>query len=91
MSHITGGGLENNLLRVIPEHLKIQIDWTSWQPAPIFHLVQEVGKISFPDLTANLNLGVGMVLVLPETSVAPAQQVLNERGVKSWTLGEVAA
>ncbi|MDR3069968.1 MAG: phosphoribosylformylglycinamidine cyclo-ligase [Propionibacteriaceae bacterium] len=91
MSHITGGGLENNLLRVIPQHLKIQIDWTSWQPAPIFHLVQEVGKISFPDLAATLNLGVGMVMILPESSLATAQQVLRERGVKSWTLGAVTA
>ncbi|MDR1237130.1 MAG: phosphoribosylformylglycinamidine cyclo-ligase [Propionibacteriaceae bacterium] len=91
MSHITGGGLENNLLRVIPDELGIRVDWTSWQPGPIFELVRRVGEVSLPDLRATLNMGVGMVLVLPESSVDAAQRVLAARQVETWVLGEVTA
>ncbi|MCL1838838.1 MAG: phosphoribosylformylglycinamidine cyclo-ligase [Propionibacteriaceae bacterium] len=89
MSHITGGGLENNLLRVIPAHLGIQIDWESWEPAPIFDFVQRAGNVSLDDMRTTLNMGVGMVLVLPASSVDVAGRVLAERQVDTWPLGIV--
>ena len=63
MSHITGGGLANNLARVVPDHLSITVDRASWTPPAIFQLVQQVGSLSQADIEATLNMGVGMVAV----------------------------
>lgn len=87
MSHITGGGLAGNLVRVIPEGIAVELDRATWSPAPIFTLVGEVGGVRLADLEATFNMGVGMAIVLPEPSVAVAQRVLAERGVVSWVLG----
>ncbi len=91
MSHITGGGLANNLVRVFPPGLSATIDRATWTPPPIFSLVQGVGDVSRADIEATLNMGVGMVAVLPANSVVAAQSVLTERGIASWVCGEVTA
>ncbi|MEL4359271.1 MULTISPECIES: phosphoribosylformylglycinamidine cyclo-ligase [unclassified Luteococcus] len=89
MSHITGGGLANNLARVIPDHLSVTLERASWTPPAIFQLVQQVGQVSQTDIEATLNMGVGMVAVLPETALGTAQQALDARGVSNWVLGRV--
>jgi phosphoribosylformylglycinamidine cyclo-ligase len=91
MSHITGGGLANNLARVIPDHLTAEIDRSTWRPAPIFQLVQDVGRVSQADIEATLNMGVGMAVVLPASSVGAARAVLARRGVESWLCGSLRA
>jgi len=90
MSHVTGGGLANNLARVIPGDCEVRIDRTSWQPAPIFSLIGRLGEVSQPDLEATLNMGVGMVVVLPADSVDPAVRLLAGRGLPAWVCGSVA-
>jgi phosphoribosylformylglycinamidine cyclo-ligase len=89
MSHITGGGLANNLARVIPSSYQVQIDRTTWQPPPIFELIQQLGAISQFDLEATFNMGVGMVAVLPPEFVDEAVHVLVERGLRAWVCGLV--
>jgi phosphoribosylformylglycinamidine cyclo-ligase len=91
ISHITGGGLANNLVRVIPDGISVDIERASWRPPAIFSLVQEVGKLSQPDIEATLNQGVGMALVLPESSVAAAQQRAADAGIDSWVAGATSA
>lgn len=91
ISHITGGGLANNLVRVIPEGFSVTVERSSWTPAPIFGLVQRVGSITQPDIEATLNMGVGMAVVLPEASVAGALALLEQRGIPSWVMGRVSA
>ncbi|MDR0990147.1 MAG: phosphoribosylformylglycinamidine cyclo-ligase [Propionibacteriaceae bacterium] len=91
ISHITGGGLANNLARIIPDRLQAVVDRSTWQPAPIFDLVQRTGQISQPDLEATLNMGVGMAVVLPAASVDQAQRQLSQRGVDAWVCGQVEA
>ncbi|HEY5822165.1 MAG TPA: phosphoribosylformylglycinamidine cyclo-ligase [Propionibacteriaceae bacterium] len=91
MSHITGGGFANNLARVIPPEAAVTIDRSSWQPAPIFDLVARLGGISRPDLEATLNIGVGMVAVLPADQVDEAVRLLAARGLPAWVCGSVAA
>lgn len=87
ISHITGGGLANNLVRVLPEQVAVDIERASWQPAPIFGIVQQVGSVSQPDIEATLNQGVGMAVVLPAASVETAMATLTARGLPSWVLG----
>ena len=90
MSHITGGGLANNLARVIPGSAEVRIDRTTWQPAPIFGLLGRLGGVTRADLEATFNMGVGMVAVLPPDAVDAAIRVLAGRGLRAWVCGSVA-
>ena len=89
MSHITGGGLANNLARVVPEGHRVEIDRGTWTPPPVFNLVQRVGGVSTADVEATLNQGVGMVAVLPPASVDAAVDLLAGRGLRAWPCGIV--
>ncbi len=89
MSHITGGGLVNNVARVIPDGMRAVLQRSSWTPAPIFQLVQSVGALSQADVDATLNMGVGMAAILPQDQVSAALAALSARGVESWVLGEI--
>lgn len=91
MSHITGGGLANNLARVVPEGIEVVLDRATWRPQPVFGLVQQVGGVSQPDIEATLNMGVGMVVLLPETEVDAARETLSAHGVDSWVAGRASA
>jgi phosphoribosylformylglycinamidine cyclo-ligase len=91
MSHVTGGGLSSNLARVIPDSCRVNIDRTTWHPAPIFRLIERLGEITPSDLEATFNMGVGMVAVLPSESVDEAVRLLAERGLRSWICGSVVA
>jgi phosphoribosylformylglycinamidine cyclo-ligase len=91
LSHITGGGLANNLARVVPASSEVRIDRTTWQPPPVFGLIQHLGEISQPDLEATFNMGVGMVAVLPPDSADEAVRLLAARGVAAWVCGSVAS
>lgn len=91
MSHITGGGLANNLARVLPSGIEVVIDRTTWTPPPIFGLVQVVGSVSQPDIEATLNQGVGMVVLLPAAEVDAARATLAGFGIDAWVAGEAVA
>jgi phosphoribosylformylglycinamidine cyclo-ligase len=91
ISHITGGGLANNLARVIPSGMRADIDRSTWTPQPVFDLVWKLGKISRPDIEATLNMGVGMAVVLPADLVDTAKHALNDRKVNSWVCGRIVA
>ncbi len=89
-SHVTGGGLAANLARVLPAGLQAQVDRTSWTPAPIFDLVGSVGQVGADELERTLNLGVGMVAVVPADAADAATALLAGRGVDAWPCGRVA-
>jgi phosphoribosylformylglycinamidine cyclo-ligase len=88
-SHITGGGLAANLARVVPDHLTARLDRASWTPAPVFGLVGAEGRVERGELERTLNMGVGMVAVVPPESVDPALALLSGRGVDTWVAGRV--
>ena len=91
MSHITGGGLANNLARVIPAGVEVRIDRASWTPDPVFTTLRALGGLSLADVEATFNQGVGMVVVLPASSVDAAITLLADRGVPAWVCGAVVA
>ncbi len=64
LAHITGGGIEANLSRVIPAGLRAQIDFESWTPPPIFDLIRSAGSIPESEMRAAFNLGIGMIAVV---------------------------
>ncbi|RZS91527.1 phosphoribosylformylglycinamidine cyclo-ligase [Motilibacter rhizosphaerae] len=88
-SHITGGGLAANVARVVPDGLHVRIERSTWTPPPVFGLVGAVGPVERGELERTLNMGVGMVAVLPPGEVAAAVAFLAERGVAAWQAGEV--
>jgi phosphoribosylformylglycinamidine cyclo-ligase len=87
--HVTGGGLANNMARVLPEHLDVVIDRGSWTPAPIFDLVAKLGNVPQLEVEATLNMGVGMVAVVAAADAEAALALLAERGVPAWVAGQV--
>jgi phosphoribosylformylglycinamidine cyclo-ligase len=89
MSHVTGGGLASNLARVIPDSCHVQIDRTTWRPAPIFSLIERLGGIPRSDLEATFNMGVGMVAIVSPDSVDEAIRLLAGRGLRCWVCGSV--
>ncbi|MBM0127285.1 phosphoribosylformylglycinamidine cyclo-ligase [Pimelobacter simplex] len=90
MAHITGGGLANNLARVMPPELKATLDRGTWTPAPVFDVVRTLGEVAQPDLEATLNCGVGMVALVAPDAVDAALARLSDLGIDSWVAGEVS-
>ena len=90
-SHVTGGGLAANLDRVLPDGISIDIDRTSWSPAPIFGLIGQLGAVAQPELERTLNMGVGMVAIVAPPDADRALRVLTERGVAAWVVGTAQA
>jgi phosphoribosylformylglycinamidine cyclo-ligase len=89
MSHVTGGGLAANLARVLPSGLSARLDRSTWTPAPVFGLVGALGGVAQAELERTLNMGVGMVAVVPAPAADDAVALLTERGVPAWVAGEV--
>ncbi|MER6384110.1 phosphoribosylformylglycinamidine cyclo-ligase [Streptomyces sp. NPDC001118] len=88
-SHITGGGLAANLARVIPDELHAVVDRSTWTPGAIFDLVGQTGSVERLELEKTLNMGVGMMAIVPEESTEAALATLADRGVDAWVAGEI--
>ncbi|SCW77746.1 phosphoribosylformylglycinamidine cyclo-ligase [Paenibacillus tianmuensis] len=91
MAHITGGGFLENIPRVLPEGVNVEIDYGSWPILPIFQLMQREGGISNNDMFRTFNMGIGMVIIVAEDQVARAAELFAQHGEKAYTLGRVTA
>jgi len=91
MAHITGGGLPENLPRVLPEDSMAVIDLDSWQLPPIFAWLQTQGKVADPELRRTFNCGVGLVLCVPASQSEHACRRLGELGESAWIMGHIEA
>ncbi len=89
LSHITGGGLLENIPRVLPAHTCAQISQSSWQMPAIFEWLMQTGNIELMEMYRTFNCGVGMVLVVSETELPKALSVLEAAGENAWHLGEI--
>jgi phosphoribosylformylglycinamidine cyclo-ligase len=90
-AHVTGGGLAANLARVLPPDADALLDRGSWQPAPVFGLLAERGHVQSAEMERVFNMGVGMAAVLAANDCDRALQLLADRQVPSWVLGQVSA
>ena len=88
-SHVTGGGIAANLARVLPAHVSVDVYRQTWQPAPIFDLIQREGSVPLADAERTFNMGVGMFAVVDSASVDQALNVLAERNLDAWVCGTV--
>ncbi|MFI6267627.1 phosphoribosylformylglycinamidine cyclo-ligase [Micromonospora zamorensis] len=89
LSHITGGGIPGNLVRVLPEHVDAVVNRSTWKPQPIFDLIQSKGRIDDQDMESTFNMGVGMFAIVSAEDADRALATLTGRGVEAWQAGEI--
>jgi phosphoribosylformylglycinamidine cyclo-ligase len=87
--HVTGGGIVGNLPRVLPDGAGAVVDATTWERPEIFRWLQSAGPVAEDEMWRTFNVGVGMIAIVPGSVAVPAVQLLSERGVPAWHLGEV--
>ena len=81
MSHITGGGIPENLPRCLPKGMTVDVDYDSWQRPEIFNVIQEVGDIEEEEMRKTFNLGIGFCLIVPP------DVNIDTGDLRSWTIG----
>ncbi len=91
LSHITGGGLLENIPRVLPENAKAVIDTRSWQRPEIFNWLQQQGNVNEHEMHRTLNCGIGMVLVVPANQADAAVALLKAEGEEAILIGHIEA
>lgn len=91
MAHITGGGLVDNLPRVLPDHCVARIDTTAWSRAHVFNWLQENGQIPDQEMWRTFNCGIGFVLVVDSQHERDALERLEQSGERAWCIGEIVA
>jgi phosphoribosylformylglycinamidine cyclo-ligase len=89
VAHITGGGITENLPRVIPKGTAAQVQMGSWPVQPIFSHLQKLGNIDDAEMLRTFNMGIGMVLVVPPKKFKRVQTVLERAGEKGFTIGRI--
>jgi phosphoribosylformylglycinamidine cyclo-ligase len=88
-AHITGGGITDNLPRVLPKGLAAFIQTNLWQVPPIFEMIRSIGEVPEADWRRTFNLGVGMITVIPQRKLEKAMRLLKRMGERPWIIGEV--
>lgn len=89
MSHITGGGIEENTQRVLVPGLSLDIDWSSWQRPDLFERIQQQGNISETEMRRVFNLGVGAIAIVAADAAEDIVERLNDAGERAWMMGQV--
>jgi phosphoribosylformylglycinamidine cyclo-ligase len=89
LAHITGGGITENLPRVLPRGTAAAIELGSWPVLPIFEHLQQLGNVAQDEMLRTFNMGLGMLLVVPAAKFKKAQTVLERVGEKAYTIGRI--
>jgi len=89
MAHITGGGITENLPRVLPRGTAAVIEMGSWPVPPIFEHLQKLGNVPQDEMLRTFNMGLGMLLVVPSKKFKKAQSVLEKAGERACTVGRI--
>jgi len=89
MAHITGGGIPENLPRVLPDGLGAEINSQAWEPPAIFHLIQELGRVEKEEMYRTFNMGIGYIFITSSEQRDDALKCLRIKGEKPIVLGSV--
>lgn len=89
LAHITGGGITENLPRVLPRGTAAAIELGSWPVQPIFEHLRQLGNVPQEEMLRTFNMGLGMLLVVPSAKFKKAQSVLERVGEKAYTIGRI--
>ncbi len=89
LAHITGGGLTDNIPRVLPDGMEVTLERSSWARDPLFDWMQATGRIEQAEMYRTFNCGIGMVVIVPATQAQAALKLLEARGESASLIGEV--
>lgn len=89
IAHITGGGITENLDRALPSNLDAKVNRGSWDVLPVFQFIGERGKVAQDEMYRTFNMGIGMILVVPDNQADAVCCRLEERGEKYYRIGEI--
>ncbi|WP_207306672.1 phosphoribosylformylglycinamidine cyclo-ligase [Xanthomonas oryzae] len=89
MAHITGGGLTENIIRVIPDGLGLDIDASAWTLPPVFAWLQREGAVADAEMWRTFNCGIGFVLIAAPAEAAALEQALDAQSLAHWRIGQV--
>ncbi|WP_257385771.1 phosphoribosylformylglycinamidine cyclo-ligase [Tahibacter caeni] len=91
MAHITGGGLKENIIRVVPDALGIALDSASWPLPPLFDWLQREGAVACEEMWRTFNCGIGYTVIVGRDEAAATLQALQTLGLRAWQIGEIIA
>jgi len=89
MSHITGGGIPENLPRCLPEGVKAHVDWNAWSVPEIFLEIQRQGNMDELEMRRVFNLGIGYCVIVPDNRKELTMDIIRDEGIECWEIGEV--
>jgi phosphoribosylformylglycinamidine cyclo-ligase len=89
MAHITGGGITDNLPRVLPRGMAAIVEMGTWPVLPVFTHMQKIGNVPQEDMMRTFNMGIGMVLVTPVKKFKRVQSLIEKAGEKSFVIGRI--
>jgi phosphoribosylformylglycinamidine cyclo-ligase len=89
LAHITGGGITENLPRILPKGMGASIDLASWQPPPLFGHLQQLGNVAQDEMLRTFNMGIGLIAVIPAEKIKKAKAILNRANERHCLIGRV--
>jgi phosphoribosylformylglycinamidine cyclo-ligase len=89
MAHITGGGITENLPRIIPKGMGAQVDLASWPVPPLFEHLQKLGNVERDEMLRTFNMGIGLIVVVPAETVKKAKAILNRANERHFIIGRI--
>ncbi len=89
MAHITGGGITENLPRILPKGLCAQVELSSWTVPPLFQHLQQLGNVAQDEMFRTFNMGIGMIVVVPAEMTKKAKAILNRANERHCFIGRV--
>ena len=91
LAHVTGGGITDNLPRILPPGCRARIDRGAWEVPPLFRLIAEQGKVAEAEMFRTFNMGIGMIVVAAAAGADPLERQLAEAGEKVCRIGQIEA
>ncbi len=91
MAHITGGGITENLPRILPRGLDAHVDLASWEVPPLFQHLQHLGNVTEDEMFRTFNMGIGLIAVIPAEQVKKVKAILNRANERHWIIGRIVS
>lgn len=90
LSHITGGGLTGNTMRIVPDGLKLDVDWNAWPEPLIFDIIRREGQVPEEDMRRTFNLGIGLVMIVEKSAADRVISRLKSQQENAYIIGQVS-
>jgi phosphoribosylformylglycinamidine cyclo-ligase len=89
MAHITGGGITENLPRILPKGMGAMVDLASWQVPPLFEHLQHLGSVEQDEMLRTFNMGIGLIAVVPAEKIKKTKAILNRANERHCIIGRI--